>query len=120
MITYAILNHGRPRMADFTNPSSTLTVNAGDVVVDGATLRICHTDIMPLKLGALAMEGGTYALPKATTTGSAIPDGTDVYWDATNHVVTASSNSGANLKLGTTEASAGDSASTILVLHKSN
>jgi predicted RecA/RadA family phage recombinase len=74
---------------------------AGTVIVVGAHIGITKLDIPANMLGEVHVKG-IYAMPKATGTGSgaALAWGTEVYWDATNHVVTASSATGANNYVG--------------------
>jgi len=83
-------------------------VAAGDVVVVGTNLLgIAKLDIKSGVLGALSLKG-IFDMPKAAGTGTAIAGGVAVYWDAANQVVTADSNSGANIALGRTVATAAD------------
>ena len=62
-------------------------IAAGDVVVQNDLVGIAVKAIAASALGALAVAG-VFAMPKATTTSSAIAVGKDVYWDDTNDVVT--------------------------------
>ena len=82
-------------------------VGAGDVVVGTNLLGIAKLDIKSGVLGALSLKG-IFDMPKAAGTGTAIAGGVAVYWDAANQVVTADSNSGANIALGRTVATAAD------------
>jgi predicted RecA/RadA family phage recombinase len=73
---------------DYT-PSST-AVTAGDVLVVGDFVAVAKLDIAVGRLGALAVRG-TFYFPKTAGTSTALAQGTTVYWDATNHVVTTTS-----------------------------
>ncbi|HEX4129965.1 MAG TPA: capsid cement protein [Pirellulales bacterium] len=90
---------------DFTPASA---VNAGDVIVQGDAALVAVADIPPNRQGALVAEG-VFKFPKATTTGSGMPMGKRVFWDATNEVATLSTGSGANKPLGLTAAATADS-----------
>ena len=111
-ITYATYVQGRPQMEDYVAPAA---VNAGDLIITGATIRIAHLDIAAGELGALAIDGGVYTFPKATTGGSAIADNTIVYWDNTNKVITTTS--AGNKRLGYTFGTSLDTDATQRVLH---
>ena len=90
-------------------------VGAGDVVVIGANLLgIAKLDIKSGELGALSLKG-VFDMPKTVGTGTAIANGVAVYWDATNKVVVATDNSGANIALGKTVAAAADADTTVRV-----
>src|SRR5580704_4373490 len=89
---------------DFT-PASAVT--AGDVVVQGDAALVAVADIPANRKGALVAEG-VFKFPKATTTGSGMPMGKRVYWDATNMVATRSAAGGANKVLGLTTAPTAD------------
>ena len=90
-------------------------VGAGDVVVIGANLLgIAKLDIKSGELGALSLKG-VFDMPKTAGTGTAIANGAKVYWDATNKVVVATDNSGANLSLGKTVAAAVDAGTSVRV-----
>jgi predicted RecA/RadA family phage recombinase len=69
---------------------------AGTIVVVGTHIGITKLDIAANALGEVHTKG-VYAMPKATGAGSgaALPFGTDVYWDATDGIVTAAANNGA-------------------------
>lgn len=101
----AQLHHGSPLMVDHTPGAD---VAAGEVVVVGDGCRIAHADIPADRLGALAIRGGVYRVPKSTAAGSAIAAGKSVYWDATNNVQTTNAAAGANKFLGTTVAATAD------------
>ena len=90
-------------------------VGAGDVVVIGTNLLgIAKLDIKSGELGALSLKG-VFDMPKTAGTGTAIANGVAVYWDATNKVVVATDNSGANIALGRTVAAAADADTTVRV-----
>lgn len=90
-------------------------VAAGDVVVVGANLLgIAKLDIKSGTLGALSLKG-VFDMPKTAGTGTAIANGIDVYWDATNKVATPDNNSGANISLGRTVAASADADTTVRV-----
>lgn len=110
----ALFKHGNPLMVDYT-PG--VAVVAGSVVVIGNVCRICHNPIPANVLGALAAHGGVYQLPKSTAGSSAIADGTKVYWDATNQVITTSAASGANKQIGFTVKPSVDADTTQWVQH---
>jgi len=55
-------------------------VAAGDVVVHKELVAVAKLDIPANKLGALHVTG-VYDFPKATGGGTAIPTGSNVYWD---------------------------------------
>ena len=95
-------------------PSS--AVSAGDVVVAGDLVGVAKVDIPANRLGALAVEG-QFAFPKTAGTGSALALGTTVYWDATNHVATATV--GSNKLLGKVSLAAVDADTSVRVrLHQ--
>lgn len=79
------VNYGA--VIEYTNPSSSATIAAGTPVLQGKLLGIATDPILPGRLGALAIKG-VFDLPKATTAGTAITVGAQVYWDNTNGVVT--------------------------------
>ena len=60
-------------------------VAAGDVVIQGGLAGIAKLDIPAGALGSLAMTG-VFAVTKGNTAFNA---GANVYWNATNHVATA-------------------------------
>jgi predicted RecA/RadA family phage recombinase len=74
-----------PDHIDYTPGSA---VGVGDVVQLGDLFCVADHPIPANVKGALAVEGA-FILPKAS--GSAITQGTTVYWDATNSVITATS-----------------------------
>jgi len=69
---------------DYT-PGSDVT--AGDVVVQGELVGVATGDIDANTKGSLAVAG-VFLFPKATTSGSALTAGDEVYWDAGASVVT--------------------------------
>lgn len=72
---------------------------AGDVVVQGELLGVARLDIKANTLGALAVEG-VFDFPKAVGPSSALPTGSDVFWDEASQQATADSGAGANKKIG--------------------
>lgn len=103
-------------MVDHT-PSA--AVSAGDVVVCGDELRICHTDIAANRKGALAAPGGTAVYMVLKATGAAINIGAPAYWNAANKNVQAADASGTLPRLGFAIETAGSSATSIAVRHDS-
>lgn len=73
-------------MIDYTPANAT---TAGDVVVMGTHIGICHRDIAANSLGSLSVGPAVYSVPKVTAQTYTL--GADVYWDAGN--TTASSTS---------------------------
>jgi hypothetical protein len=81
---------GRVESIDYVNPSSSVTVAAGSVVIVNGVAYFAAADIPPLALGSLVFSGGVWAGSKASggwTLGQAI------YWNPTGtpNVGTASS-----------------------------
>jgi len=74
-------------------------VAAGDVVVQGELVGVAKLDIKAGRLGALAVEG-VFDFPKAVGASSALPTGTDAYWDAGSQQATADPSGGANKRIG--------------------
>jgi predicted RecA/RadA family phage recombinase len=74
----------------------TAFTQAGSVIVVGAHIGITKLDIPANMLGEVHTKG-IYAMPKGTSGGSgaALAWGTEVYWDATDGIVTAAANNGA-------------------------
>ena len=62
-------------------------VAIGDVVVQGELVGVARGPIAAGALGALAVDG-VFDFAKATSGGSAITAGANVYWDDTNNVAT--------------------------------
>ena len=108
----ARLVHGSPVMIDHTPAAA---VSAGDVIVLPNTIRIAHRDIAADELGALAAEGGVYEVPKAAGGGSAIPDGTTVYWNDAANVITATAST--HKRIGETVGASLDADTTQWILH---
>lgn len=103
-------------MCDYT-PSGA-DIAAGEVVVVGNVIQIAHLDIEDGVLGALAVGGGVYRVPKATGGGSAIAAGKRVYWDNTNNVATETAST--HKILGYTVAAAADGDDEVDVYHLSH
>ncbi len=66
--------------------TATAKVSSGDPVLVGAVLGVAIADIAADETGDLSIEG-VYSLPKVADT--AITQGEQLYWDATNSVVTS-------------------------------
>ena len=79
------------RVIDYT---PTTAVAAGQVVVQGSLVGVAKEPIPANTLGALAVRG-VFDFLKAMTAGSGIAAGTQVYWDATDGVVSVNTNNGA-------------------------
>ncbi len=109
----ATLYHGDPCMVDYT-PSA--DVEAGDVIVVGNGVRIAHRDIPSGELGALAIDGGVYKVPK--TAGAALDAGDLVYWDVADSAVNASDETGANMLLGIVVNGAASADTEVTVFHQ--
>jgi len=77
----------RGEALDYPNTTEN-TIEAGEVVVIGSRVGVIAGDIAPGALGAVHVEG-VFEFP--LTTGTAIAQGADVYWDATNKKITNSS-----------------------------
>jgi hypothetical protein len=87
---------GKPIMQEHTPATA---YNAGDVIIVGTLPCVAHEDNPPFTgavqsaggtatiKDALSIFGGIYQMAGDSTLNSA-GNGTDVYWDATNHVVT--------------------------------
>ena len=119
-----------PNMAGFQAPfvlddgiipyTPTSFTAAGTVVVVGSHVGITKLDIPANTLGEVHLKG-VYAMPKGTAGGSgaALAFGTDVYWDATNHVVTATAASNTYVGWVAQQASPADADTNVLVkLHQ--
>lgn len=76
-------------------PASAVT--EGDVVVQGELVGVVHKSIAAGGRGDL-MVSGIIRFPKATTSGSAITAGAEVYWDEGNLVATTTASG--NKKIG--------------------
>lgn len=85
-------------MATFRNNGETSdhtpsgNVTAGDVVVVGDRVCVAQHAIVAAEKGALARRG-VFSFPKAPGSSSAIADGSKVYWDAAEEVVTTTAGS---------------------------
>lgn len=89
----AKLQRGEPVMDNYT-PG--VAVAEGAVVVIGDYPVVSHTDMEAGVMGAVAIRGGIYRMPKASGGSTAIAGRKRVYWDAGNQRVTetAASNKG--------------------------
>ncbi|MBI1373629.1 MAG: DUF2190 family protein, partial [Phycisphaera sp.] len=87
-------------------------VVAGDVIVQEDLVGVAKLDIPANTLGTLHVTG-VFNFPKATGSGTAIPAGKKVNWDATSKVATTIV--GTNKPLGKTVAAAGESDETVRV-----
>jgi predicted RecA/RadA family phage recombinase len=83
-VTYAKFRSGRPIQMPYTPGSA---VSAGDVIVSGGAAFVAHVDIAANYQGEVACGGGVYQL----TADGAITPGQDVFWDATNHIISLTS-----------------------------
>jgi predicted RecA/RadA family phage recombinase len=72
-------------------PAGALT--RGDIVVTVSRIGIAVRDIGAGSVGELCVEG-VAAFPKATSGGSAIPDGTRLYYNASTHIVSITASDG--------------------------
>jgi len=87
-MAYATYVH-EGKSIDYT-PSADVAI--GDVVVQGDLVAVATRPIAANALGSLATTG-VFDFAKATGTSTAIAAGTKAYWDATNHVATATATS---------------------------
>ena len=87
----------------------TTEVAAGEVVLLGNKVAICGRLIPANTLGALYIEG-VFRVAKAAV---AIAVGDDLYWDATNGVVTTTPAAGANIWFGTALSAAASGDATV-------
>jgi len=85
----------------------TVDVKAGDVIVIGELVAVAKLDIPAGKLGALHIAGN-FDFPKAAGAGSAIPGGSEVYWDEAEQFAKTDAEAGANKRIGKTVKDAGD------------
>jgi predicted RecA/RadA family phage recombinase len=106
---YPFPTGGGDRTGIYTN-DSTAAISAGDVVVIGDKCAYAMKDIAAGATGPVGWNPSVN-LPKATGEGSAIAQGTSVFWDADAGVVTATE--GSNTALGFADAAAGDNAATV-------
>lgn len=74
-------------------------IAAGDVIVQGELVGVARLDIKANVIGALAVEG-VFDFPKAVGASSALPTGSDVFWDEGALEATANSAAGANKQIG--------------------
>lgn len=96
--------------ADYT-PSADVAVGA--VVVQNKLVGIADRPLPANKLGSIAVYG-IFSIPKATSAGSAIGAGAEVYWDSTNSRVTTTASG--NVLVGKTVAAAADGDAEVKVL----
>ncbi len=99
--------------ADYT-PSADVALGA--VVVQNKLVGVADRPLPANKLGSIAVYG-IFTFPKATTSGSALAAGVEVYWDAAASRVTATS--AGNTLVGKTVKAAVDGDATVLVLLRS-
>jgi predicted RecA/RadA family phage recombinase len=97
---------------DFTPDADT---PVGSVVVLGSLVGVSMALVLAGQLGALTIEG-VFDFPKAVGGGTALPNGSQLYWDATNQQATLNANSGANKPLGKSIKAATDDDETVRVL----
>ena len=86
-------------------------VAAGDVIVLGGKVLIANRKILAGTLGAL-LSKGVFRVVKANV---AVTAGNDLFWDATNQVVTTDAASGANIFMGVAIADAAQADALALV-----
>lgn len=111
MPTFYRLKEGR--RLDIT-PSTEVT--GGDLVIVGPRLcGVAPSTIAANKLGTIELDG-LFSAPKATGSGTDLAAGVEVFWDASEGVVTADDDEGANASIGTTAAAASTSASRVPIL----
>lgn len=107
----ATFKYGEPDVAPYTPGSA---VAEGDVVVIGDTPVIAHTDIAANTLGTVAIRGGFYIMPKASS--GAIAGRTKVWWNAGASQVTTTAST--HKAFGFTDpAGAADGDTTVIVEH---
>ena len=82
-------------------------VEAGDVVAIGELVGVSQKKVTAGETGSLTVTG-VFDLSKATGAGSAIAEGSKVFWDAGAQVATTADGGGANKYLGKTVLPAGD------------
>ena len=87
-------------------------VPAGAVVVQGELIGVTKRPIPANTLGSLAVSG-VFDFPKATTAGSAISAGVNVYWNATAQQATTTASG--NKLIGKTIKAADDADTTVRV-----
>ncbi len=81
---------------DYTPGTDTLV---GAVVVQAELVGVVQAPIKANQLGSLAVSG-VFDFPKALGAGSAIPAGTNTYWDAAAQNATKNAAAGANKLIG--------------------
>jgi len=99
-------------LIDYTPGSA---VAAGDVVMLADLFTIAPRPIAANKLGAVAVEG-VFVVAKATGTGSAISQGSIVYWDGTASNITPTGSVTGAKRAGKAAAAASAADSTVRVL----
>ncbi|HOX08997.1 MAG TPA: DUF2190 family protein [Planctomycetota bacterium] len=87
-------------------------VAAGDVVVIGDLVGVAKRACKAGTLGAVAVVG-VYDFPKAVGVGSAIPEGSKLYWDEADKQAKTDSEAGANKYLGKSVKAAVDGDETV-------
>jgi hypothetical protein len=73
---------GHLQSIDYVNPSSSVTIAAGSVVVINSIAYFALSDILPLALGALVFSGGVW---NGVKTNGAWTNGNAVYWNPTGN-----------------------------------
>lgn len=87
---------------------------AGTVVVQGELVGVTRVDLKAGQLGSLAVQG-VFDFPKALGAGSAIPVGTNAYWDAAAKNATKNAAAGANKLIGKAVKSTVDADTTVRI-----
>lgn len=107
---------GDPVMASHTPGDA---VAAGEMVVVGSEVRICHHAIAANEVGNLAVPGGNvlYDVDKEAGGGVTFADGAEVFLDEANQLAVATDGGGANEHLGTAVAAAGDNDTSVRIVH---
>jgi hypothetical protein len=83
---------GRVESIDYVNTSSSVTINAGSIVVINGLAYFAAADILPLALGSLVYSGGAWCGNKDT---SVFTLGAKVFWNPTGTPVVGTASSGA-------------------------
>ena len=73
---------------DYTNPSSTAAITAGEIVELTSRIGVAGTDIPASGVGTVATEG-VFILPHDAADTSAITVGAAVYWNASKSAIVA-------------------------------
>jgi len=94
---------------DYT-PGSAVAI--GDVIVQGELVGVARGPIAANALGSLAVDG-VFDFAKATSGGSAITAGANVYWDDTNNVATTTASG--NKLIGKSVRAAADADATVRI-----